>query len=252
MQNKLKLGFALFFIGTLGVLSMLTVEIPMGELPKVLTDRFSAQEIKLLTLINPLLLTVIGILIGTALHEKVQLTIPSIKYLLKIETPQISFLAQIKSGIIFGIAAGIVISLIALVFKSFLPAEFMALGSKIELTATARLLYGGITEELLMRYGFMTLVVWVVFKISRNLQNSTYVIGIIMSSFLFAAGHLPVVFNAVPNPSAMLILYIILGNASAVIIFGWLYWKKGLETAMIAHMFAHLTMMVGEHVFQLN
>jgi hypothetical protein len=52
MVDKFKLGFALFVLGTLGVLSMLTVEIPMGDLPKVVTDRFTAQEIKLLTLIE--------------------------------------------------------------------------------------------------------------------------------------------------------------------------------------------------------
>ena len=71
-------------------------------------------------------------------------------------------------GVIFGTAAGTVITLIAFSFQSILPTEFTALGSKIELTATARLLYGGITEELLMRYGFMTLVVWIVFKISKK------------------------------------------------------------------------------------
>jgi hypothetical protein len=252
MVHKLKLGFALFLIGALGVLSMLTVEIPMGDLPKVVTDRFTAQEIKWLTLLNPLLLMIIAILIGTALHDKVNLQIPSIKALLKIETPQLSFKEQLKSGLILGTLAGVLITLIASFFQSFLPAEFIALGSKVQITPTARLLYGGITEELLMRFGFMTLVVWIIFKISKSLQNSTYIFGILMSSLLFAAGHLPVVFNAVANPSAMLIAYIILGNATAGILFGWLFWKKGLEAAMLAHMVAHIVMMGGESLLNLQ
>ena len=252
MHQKVKLGLALFLLGTLGVLSMLTVNIPLDSLPKAATERFTAQELKLILLINPLFLTIIGVLIGTALHDKVNLKIPSIKSLLKIESPEISFKEQVKSGIIFGVISGTIITLIATFFQSFLPAEFIALGSKMDITPAARLLYGGITEELLMRYGFMTLVVWIVFKISKNLNNTTYIIGILLSSLLFAAGHLPIVIGAVASPSVMLIAYIILGNAAAGILFGYQYWKKGLEAAMIAHMFAHLTMMLSEKILHLS
>jgi hypothetical protein len=252
MINKLKIGVALFLLGSIGVLSMLSVKIPMDSLPKQLTDRFSAQEIQWLTLINPLLLMIIGVLIGTALHEKVKLQIPTIKSLLNISPQSISFTEQLKSGITIGIISGIVITSIAAFFQSFLPAEFIALGSKMSITPAARLLYGGITEELLLRYGFMTLVVWIVFKISNQLTNATYFIGILLSSLFFALGHLPVVYGSVEHPSAMLIAYIITGNASAGLLFGWLYWKKGLEAAMIAHMFAHITMMMGEKLFHLQ
>lgn len=252
MKNKFKLGLALFLLGTIGVLSMLTVNIPLDSLPKAATARFTAQELKLLLLINPLFLTIIGILIGTALHDKVKLGVPSIKALLKIEIPSISFFEQLKSGALFGIISGIIITGIAAFFQSFLPAEFIALGGKLDITPAARLLYGGITEELLMRYGFMSLVVWLVFKISKSLSSATYMIGILLSSLLFAVSHLPVVFSTVSAPTGMLIAYIIIGNSAAGILFGWQYWKKGLEAAMIAHMFAHITMMLGENLLNLQ
>jgi hypothetical protein len=252
MSNKIKLGAVLLLVGMIGVLSMLTINIPIDDFPKTITERFSAKEIQLLLLLNPLLLTIIGVLIGTALHEQVKLQVPLFKALLKIETSEISFFEQLKSGALFGIVSGILITGIAVFFQSFLPAEFIALGSKMDITPAARLLYGGITEELLMRYGFMTLVVWIIFKISKRLNNATYVIGILMSSLLFALGHLPVVYSAVNNPSKMLIAYIIIGNSAAGILFGYQYWKKGLEAAMIAHMFAHLTMMLGENILHLQ
>jgi len=252
MATKFKLGLALFVLGLIGVLSMLTANIPLDNLPKAVSERFSAQEIQLLMLVNPLLLVIIAILIGTALYDKVNLQIPTIKSLLKIENPNISFLEQLKSGVLLGVASGILITLIAVFFKSFLPTEFLALGNKMSITPLARLLYGGLTEELLMRYGFMTLVVWTVFKISKSLKKSTYILAILMSSLLFAAGHLPVVFGALANPSTMLIAYIILGNAATGIIFGWLYWKKGLEAAMIAHMVAHVVIMAGESLLNLQ
>jgi hypothetical protein len=252
MNQKFKLGFALFLLGTIGVLSMLTVNIPLDSLPKAATERFTSEELKLILLINPMFLTIIGILIGTALHEKVNLKVPTIKSILKIETPTISFKEQLKSGIIYGIISGIIITLIAAFFQSYLPPELIALSSKINITPAARLLYGGITEELLMRYGFMTLVVWIVFKISKSLSNSTYIIGILLSSLLFAVGHLPVVFATTSNNSFMLVAYILIGNSAAGILFGYQFWKKGLEAAMIAHMFAHVTMMLGENVLHLN
>jgi formate/nitrite transporter FocA (FNT family) len=40
----------------------------------------------------------------------------------------------------------------------------------------------------------------------------------------------------------ILLTYILLGNSIGGVIFGWLYWKKGLESAMVAHVFAHVVM----------
>jgi membrane protease YdiL (CAAX protease family) len=250
-MDKVKLGFALFLLGTIGVLSMLTVNIPLDSLPKLVTEQYSPDQIKWLILINPSFLMLIGVILGTALHDKTGLNVPSIKALLKIEVPPISFWEQIKSGVVFGIVSGIIITIIGAIFQGFLPPEFIALSGKMDITPVARLLYGGITEELLMRFGFMTLVVWTVFKIRKSLSNATYYIGILLSSLLFALGHLPVVYT-LAHPSIMLVLYIIIGNASAGILFGYQYWKKGLEAAMIAHMFAHLTMMLGENILHLK
>lgn len=252
MSHKLKLGIVLFVLGTVGVLSLLSVHIPLESLPKAATERFSEQELKWLMLINPMFLTILAILMGTALCDKVNLKAPVIESLLGVKEPEFSIVAPLKSGAIFGIISGIIILIIAAVYQSVLPAEFIALGAKMDITPAARLLYGGISEELLMRYGFMTLVIWTIFKISKSLKNMTYIIGILLSSLLFALGHLPIVFTTVKEPGILLISYIIIGNSAAGILFGWQYWKKGLEAAMIAHMFAHLTMMAGEHFFNIQ
>jgi membrane protease YdiL (CAAX protease family) len=47
-----------------------------------------------------------------------------------------------------------------------------------------------------------------------------------------------------PEITTPLVAYIILGNASFGFIAGYLYWKRGLECAIGAHMVAHLTMIV--------
>jgi membrane protease YdiL (CAAX protease family) len=142
--------------------------------------------------------------------------------------------------------------MIAAIFSSSLPQDFVELGKKLQPTPLARFLYGGITEEILMRFGFMTLAVWVVFKVRKNLHAVTYWIAIVAAALLFALGHLPIVFTLAGTPSPGLISYIMLGNGVAGVAFGWLYWKKGLEAAMIGHIFAHVAMMVAEQVFHLQ
>lgn len=252
MAIKLKSGLVLTLLGLIGVLSLLTVDFPMDNLPKLVTERYSATQIKWLILINPTLLMIIGVLVGTALHEQCHLQVPTIHQFITKIPATISFYRQFQSGIVYGIISGIIITLITVFFQAFLPPEFFALGSKMNITPAARLLYGGITEELLMRYGFMTFVVWIIFKIRKELSTGTYIIGILLSSLMFAAGHLPVVYSSVASPDVMLISYIILGNSAAGILFGYQYWKKGLEAAMIAHMFAHLTMLAAEKIIHIS
>ena len=59
----------------------------------------------------------------------------------------------------------------------------------------------------------------------------------------------PIICKPIEHGTTELLLYIILGNSVGGIIFGWIYWKKGLESAMIAHIFAHILMILGESIF---
>ena len=252
MNKKLKLGLTLFIIGLLGILTMLTITIPLDSFPKEVLEKISPQTLKFIVLINPTILLLIAIVIGTILYDKVGLTVPTISSVLRIEDAKIKFIDQIKFGILLGLVTGILTTVIGLIFKNSIPQEFIEIGNKIKVTTIARFAYGGLTEELLMRFGFMTLVVWIIFKVNKKLNNSTYWTGIILASILFAMGHFPVVFSTVKHPTIELLAYVLIGNSIAGLFFGWLYWKKGLEAAFIGHIFAHVAMIIGEQIFQLQ
>jgi len=243
MKTKLKLGLALFILGFLGVLTLLTatLPLPLNNLPEQLAQ-LPPFIIKLLILINPTILLLIAVTVGTVLYDKVNLTVPTISSLLRIKHPQTSFIQQLKYGVSLGLLAGIFIMLIAFIFKQVIPEEFKILENKIEFTLLARFGYGGIVEELLLRFGFMTLVVWITSKLTRRLNDITYWIGIILPAILFAVAHFPIVFASVSHPSFLLLTYILIDNFIGGLIFGWLYWKKGLEAACIAHIFTHVAM----------
>jgi membrane protease YdiL (CAAX protease family) len=54
-------------------------------------------------------------------------------------------------------------------------------------------------------------------------------------------GHLPVTSQITALTGTVVIRAIVL-NGIGGIIFGWLYWKKGLESAMIAHFSADIVL----------
>lgn len=148
-----------------------------------------------------------------------------------------------------GLLTGIVLGLLGLIGRVLVPSEFEQLGETLQLTLAARFLYGGITEEILMRFGLMTLLVWIAAKIYKGTKPSLYWIGIILASLIFALGHFPMVFQVIGKPSPILLCYVLIGNSIGGLVFGWLYWKKGLESAFLAHIFAHVGMVILEKIF---
>ena len=243
MKPKLKLGLTLFVLGFLGILTMLTITLPEGMFPEEMMQ-LPPTILKILILANPTIFLLISVVVGTLLFDKVNFKVPVISSLLKIEQADTKkiFIEQLKYGVSLGLLAGALIMLVVQIYNVFIAEELQAIGNQMELTLAARFLYGGITEELLLRFGVMTLIVWIVFKLTKRLNNTAYWIGIALSTILFAVGHFPAVFGVVPNPSTLLLSYILIGNSIGGVIFGWLYWKKGLESAIIAHAFAHVAM----------
>ncbi len=101
-----------------------------------------------------------------------------------------------------------------------------------------------------MRFGLMTLIIWIASKLFWGTKPIAYWTGIIIASIIFALGHFPIAYQAVENPSTGLLSYILIGNTTGGLIFGWLYWKKGLESAFIAHIFAHIILVFTELIIK--
>lgn len=233
-------------LGFIGVLSVLSMELPIpAEHKAILQEQFSPQQIKLLLLINPTIMLTIAIITGMVLYQKVNLELPLIERLVGVKE-QVNLPSIAKHGIGGGILAGILLVFISLLFIPSLPMEFVELGESLKPSLAARFLYGGLTEEILMRFGLMTLIVWIVHKIFGNLKPIVYWIGIAIASIIFALGHFPIAFQAVEEPSTMLLCYLLIGNGIGGLIFGWLYWKKGLESSFLAHIFAHVVLVISE------
>lgn len=229
-------GIKLFALGMLGVLSLLTVTLPV---PPQIVAQFSPLQIKLMTLVNPIILLLIATTIGVFANKSINLKLANFDGFLRYDNKTLLDLA--KTAVLGGIIAGGLITALTHFTETLVDTSKL---QNLEMTLAARLLYGGITEEILMRFGLMTSVAALLYKFAKFGMSNALLGGLIASTVLFALGHIPVVLAADPNPSLGLITHILLGNSIAGVFFGYLYWKRGLDYSMVAHMFTHLTMVV--------
>lgn len=104
--------------------------------------------------------------------------------------------------------------------------------------------YGGIAEELQLRLFLMTLLVWLFAGFGRRQPRAAaYWIAIIVAALLFGAGHLPAAAK-IWGLGDVVIFRTIALNAIAGLAFGWLYWRRGIEMAMLGHFSADIVLHV--------
>jgi hypothetical protein len=257
MRFNKRLFVILWLAGMTGVLSFLLID--LDELIKILPVQAGTEipkitpALKLLSLIQPAVILSVAVLVGVLLAGKVGLSSPVAEAAASGGDSVSAFKPQIVPGIVGGLAGGIAIVLIALVSKQFLAPEVVVRIGEFGkvLPLPTRLLYGGITEELLLRWGLMTFLVWAAWRLFQKRQarpKPTYFVGaIVISSLVFGIGHLPVAFMLFPEITFALTLFVIVGNSAFGLIAGYLYWKKGLESAMIAHAVTHVVLFAASY-----
>jgi hypothetical protein len=98
--------------------------------------------------------------------------------------------------------------------------------------------YGGLGEEILMRLFLMSLVAWLVGKVWKTASglpsSGAFWLANILVAVAFGAGHLPLAAHLTPL-TPLLVTTVVSLNALLALGFGQLYWKRGLESAMLAH-----------------
>lgn len=151
----------------------------------------------------------------------------------------------LKPQVLPATAVGLLVGGLLTVWTGQAPQALKALSGAFEVPLVAKLLYGGITEEIMMRWGLMTALVWLLWRVLQKRigppKGSLVFAAIVVAALLFGVGHLPLAFGMGVEPSGPVVLYIVAGNALPGMLFGWLYGRWGLEAAMLAHALAHAT-----------
>jgi membrane protease YdiL (CAAX protease family) len=133
-----------------------------------------------------------------------------------------------------------------LLFAAFryAPIAVAELQDRFAIPIVARVLYGGITEELLLRWGLMTALVWLAWRFLQQRHGPVRVgfvwLAIAVSALIFAAGHLPAASVLLGALDVPVVAFVIGVNTAFGLLFGYLCWRHGLESAIIAHALTHV------------
>jgi membrane protease YdiL (CAAX protease family) len=236
---------ALFGLGFLGVLALIpTLSSQLDALPPELAV-LPAPVAAALALLNSLILLAVAVAVGTLLAHRVGL-----RSLVAGRVRQgTAIWPQLRPHIPLAIAAGLILSVVIFGLDALIN-PFA--GTELSSVATASadlaanlvvgLFYGGIVEELLLRWGLMSLLVWVGWRVVQRGQGlprpALVWTAIVLAALLFGAGHLPAL-AAIVDLTPLIVLRTILLNALGGVLFGWLFWRRSLETAMVAHATTH-------------
>ncbi len=235
-------------------------------LPYTLELQSSAIDLTKLRISLPVLITIqtvqnaiifaIAIFAGLFFAGPVGLTTPILDSITRGESVTDKVRAMLPISIILGVLSTLVV--LGLEFFYFQPAMLNEIGK----TAAALNLqtsqpaawkgflasfYGGIAEEIQLRLFVMSLFVWLGRFISKTPEgkptNIVFWVANILAAVLFGLGHLPTTALLVPITPLIITRAIILNGVIGVAC-GWLFWKRGLESAMVAHFSADLVLHV--------
>ncbi|MCD9098397.1 CPBP family glutamic-type intramembrane protease [Luteimonas fraxinea] len=152
-----------------------------------------------------------------------------------------------------GVAVAIAILVLSRVFDPLLlPTTEIRMtdiaGARSALYGLMGSFYGGIVEELQLRLFLMTLIAWAATWLLRRragfdgtLSPRVAWAAILIAALLFGLGHLPAA-SMVWGLDAGVVVRTLLLNGIGGVVFGWLYWKRGFEMAVLSHFAADLVL----------
>lgn len=240
------------------VAALLVLPYAIGMLPPAILNKIQIPLPTLIVLqsVQVLILFAIAVFGGLFFAKRVGLRTPILDSIARGEPVADKIRAILPISVVLGVLSTLV--LLGFEFFYFQPAMVKELGN----TAAALNLqtgqpaawkgflasfYGGIAEEIQLRLFVMSLFMWIGSFISRTSDgkptSAIFWIANILAAVLFGLGHLPMTGLLVPITPLIVMRAVVL-NSLVGVVCGWLFWKRGLESAMIAHFSADLVLHV--------
>jgi Type II CAAX prenyl endopeptidase Rce1-like len=150
---------------------------------------------------------------------------------------------------VLGGAAGLVLLSVDLVLLPRLPALLeMARKTSLWENFTASF-YGGLNEELLTRLLGLSAVAWLLSRLwhtsSGQPTDAVFWSANVIMAVLFGLGHLPAAQAVVGRITPLVLARTLVLNGPIALVCGWLFWRFGIEAAVVAHFVADIVYHVG-------
>jgi hypothetical protein len=157
------------------------------------------------------------------------------------------FRAILQPSILLGLGVGVILLLLfVFVFMPLTPELRTVLISDVALWKKfLASFYGGIFEEILMRLFLVSVFTWLLRKVwsGRNWNSASFWVASAVVAVIFGLGHLGAA-SLMLTITPMVVVTAVILNGAAALAFSYLYWKHGLEAAIIAHFSADIVLHV--------
>ena len=190
----------------------------------------------------------VAIWVGLGFAASVGLGLPLLEARLRGEDVRDRLRSILPLSILLGaVLAVVIMGLDRFVFQPSLPGTQALPDAPAAWKGFLASFYGAINEEILLRLCVMSFLVWLGRFISRTVDNQPGLpalwIANVLTALLFGLGHLPATAALVPLTPLMVARALVL-NGLIGVGFGYLYFKNGLESAMISHFSADIVLHV--------
>jgi hypothetical protein len=244
----LTLFFVLFGLGLFGALAVIPYSFNLNP-DQLAKAKLPRPVLVLLSLVQSAVLLGVATGVGLLAARATGLDIPYLRSALSGRSAPVPFVQVLPIAIGLGVLVFLVMAACErFVFAPHVPTALRESDARAKLwTRLLASFYGGIDEEILMRLFLVSGLAWLLGRFWQNAAglptDGAFWTAIILASVLFGLGHLPATRALTPITPALVVRAIVL-NGVAGIACGWLYWRYGLEAAMVAHFSADILLHV--------
>jgi hypothetical protein len=192
----------------------------------------------------------IAVGVGTVLAPEVGLHAPFFEAVVGGTSVVPPLAGQLPMGVLLGaIATAGVLALYYGLFRPQLdPADVLRMErARLQIGMVARVLQGGIVEEIIFRWGALALFAWLGSALGGGPTLGMW-FGIIMAGLVFGLAHLPGAAALGMRRSGALVGTAVVVNLWVGVVCGWLAWHYGLLAAMLAHGLVHVLWWPFDHM----
>lgn len=235
LKKNLCFIILLFLFGLVGgyFTGIYSIEISTPEaLEEIVAQVGSVEAVVLITTLQSLLYALALGLIGRAIAERLGIW----------RSPRLEFHPLISALAVSLFGGSVLILSDIFFFGNFSDAIRDSYQVKPTLNyLIASITYGGVIEEVMLRLFFMSLIAFILMKLTRKSSPTDIhlIAANVISALLFAAGHLPATVMSI-GITPMIIFRCFLINGGIGLLFGRLYRKHGLLYSCLGHIGVHI------------
>lgn len=207
--------------------------------------KMSVSRLLVLSFLQTGILSAFVIGVGLIAAHAIGLGAPYLEAAITGGVISVSIASMLTIAIGLGLLAGLVLLLADILFLPYFPPALLSAAQNTTLweNFTASF-YGGINEELLMRFFGLSVLAWLLsllWHTSMGLPTTAvFWIANVILAILFGIGHLPALKGLMGKMTPVMIARSLLLNAPVGLLCGWLFWQYGIEAAIVAHFVADI------------